>query len=273
MTHEDVVDWKLAAIQGEENTEMSKGMWAYLEQHPELQRELEFIETVYAKHEVEEQTPSAAMDANFYQMLSRAQAQVPSTLRRQNEAQPKEDWWQQFKQWWLSPRPVAQFAALGLVFALGFNVNSGPDVNAEPELASLQQEVSSLNTMLALNLLEKSSASERLSGVAYSRASDLTNPLLQEKLTKLIRTDSSTSVRLAVLNRLAQLQNIQPYADILFELGADNENALMQFSAVRILLGSEDPKIQKQLVELAKRENLNPDIKALILAKNQQTFA
>jgi len=189
------------------------------------------------------------------------------------QEQGKKDWFQLFKQWWLSPRPVAQFAALGLVFALGFNLNTGPESTAEPELASLQHEVASLNTMLALNLLERSSASERLSGVAYSKVSELTNPVLQQKLTNLIKNDSSTSVRLAVLNRLALLQDIQPYADILMELSADNDNALMQFSAVRILLGSDNKTIQKRLNELAKDENLNPDIKALILAKNQQTFA
>ena len=275
MTFEQVIDWKLATLTEGADSHMTAEMAEYVNQHPELQQELEFIEAFYADSAVFNKTPSASMDAGFYQMLSKAQAAVPSQTQQLNDAEQTNNtsWVEALQSWLWSPRPVAQFAALALVFAVGFNANQGPQDGGAPELASLQHEVASLNTMLALNLLERSSASERLSGVAYSKVSELTNPVLQQKLTNLIKNDSSTSVRLAVLNRLALLQDIQPYADILMELSADNDNALMQFSAVRILLGSDNKTIQKRLNELAKDENLNPDIKALILAKNQQTFA
>ena len=66
-----------------------------------------------------------------------------------------------------------------LVFILGFNLNQAP-INEKSDIAfnNLQQEVSSLSTVLAISMLQKSSASERLSGVAFSRQTDLSNPLL-----------------------------------------------------------------------------------------------
>jgi len=275
MTFEQVIDWKLATLTEGADSHMTAEMAEYVNQHPELQQELEFIEAFYADSAVSNKTPSASMDAGFYQMLSKAQAAVPSQMQQLNDAEQTNNtsWVEALQSWLWSPRPVAQFAALALVFAVGFNANQGPQNGGAPELASLQQQVSSLNTMLALNLMDKSSASERLSGVAYSRESDLSDPLLQQKLTDLIQNDSSTSVRLAVLNRLSQLSDLSPYTEILLALTADNNNALIQFAAVRILLNSADKDIQQKLQTLAADERLNPDIRQLISNRNAQTFA
>ncbi len=139
-------------------------------------------------------------------------------------------------------------------------------------LVNLQHEVSSLNTMLAISLLDKSSASERLSGVAYSRSSDVTNPILQDKLVELIQSDKSTSVRLAVLNRLQEMKSIEKYSEQLLLLVNNESNVLVQISLCRLLLSNGSTETITQLKKLLSTTDLNPEVREILQADSARSF-
>jgi hypothetical protein len=272
MNHNDIIDWKVSSLTAptaENNDEMKSDMKHYIEQHPELQTELIFIESFWSNR-FEDEIPSSQMDANFYQMLSKAQVvNHSSDINQQNSKQPIVE---QLKRFFI-PQSFAQFAMLGLVIVVGFNLNSAATFNESSSgLANLQHEVSSLNTMLAISLLDKSSASERLSGVAYSRSSDVTNPVLQGKLVELIQSDKSTSVRLAVLNRLQEMKSIEKYSEQLLLIINNESNVLVQISLCRLLLSNGSSETITQLKELLSTTNLSPEVREILQADSARSF-
>jgi hypothetical protein len=281
MTDNDIIEWKITSLVNSNKmlneNEVPEDIQAYLFQRPELSKELDFIEQFWQYDTAVLENPSAQMDANFYQMLSKAQSvnNIEKPLKNEiNEGVASNN-----KGILglitkvLSPQPLAQFAMLGLVFVIGFNVNQPTPTDIDFKgLTSLQEEVSSLNTMLAISLLDKASASERLSGVAYSRSSDLSNPVLQEKLIALIQSDKSTSVRLAVINRLHGIKSIDLYSEQLLLLFTKESNVLVQIALCQLLLSTGSSETIGQLNNLLKTNDLNPEVREIIKANTTRSF-
>jgi len=293
MKHNEVIDWKVNSLINKSTDVMPDDMCDYLNKHTELAEELTFIERFWQSDIKDSVTPSAQMDANFYQMLSKAQAaqidsnevdvkveQATTVIKTNNISDIKKEknnssvsLISHILTWLVTPQAIGQFAMLSLVFVIGFNVNQQPfEQTPEQGLAKLQQEVSSLNTMLALTLMDKSSASERLSGVAYSRSSDLNNPILQERLISLIQNDKSTSVRLAVIKRLNDLSSIEDYSDALFQIITNENSVLVQLAACRLILNKGSDVVQRQLKELLLNENINPELRDVLQTHAARSF-
>ena len=165
-------------------------------------------------------------------------------------------------------KPIAQFAALGLVFSLGFNANKNDNnivseddnLTASTGIANLQQEVSSLSAMLALSMLDRSSAAERLTGVAYSQQTDLTNPLLMETLLSTLENDRSTAVKLAIINTLNHLPNISGQESQLLALTIKENNTLVKIELCGLLLNVGSEVTKNQLLKTLNASELNPDV-------------
>jgi len=271
MTNQEIIDWKLASLANSDSSQLSEEMQRYLEDNDQLQEELQFIECFWT-HDVKPLVmPSDKLDANFYQMLSRAQSaqqgvnQAPS----QKQSLPL---FNKIKSW-LMPVPIAQFATLALVFTLGFNLNQAPSNNKNNELFSgLQQEVSSLTTVLAISMLQKDSASERLSGVAYSRQTDLSNPVLIEQLIELLARDKSTSVRLAIINSLSDLKSFGSSEQQLFTMAKQEENLLVQIELCRLLLNYGSIEIKTLLKDPTNKQFLKPETQEFIQAQSMASY-
>ena len=206
-------------------------------------------------------------------MLSRAQsAQQQCGYRDSTDKQSQQPLLEKLKAWFM-PTPIAQFAALVLVFILGFNLNQAP-INEKSDIAfnNLQQEVSSLSTVLAISMLQKSSASERLSGVAFSRQTDLSNPLLVKQLITLLARDKSTSVRLAIINSLSDLKSFGSAEQQLFSLAIQEENLLVQIELCRLLLNYGSSNIQNLLTEPTNQQKLKPEVREFIQSQLMASF-
>ena len=277
MKNQKIIDWKIASLANNDNSELSEDLQNHLEQSSELQAELLFIEQFWI-HDVEPLVmPSDKLDANFYQMLSRAQSAQqqtvpqPSDYRSSSQEQPL-SLMDKLKRWFM-PMPIAQFATLTLVFVLGFTLNKAPNnaINNE-SYTGLQQDISSLTTVLAMSMLQKGSASERLSGVAYSRQTDLSNPLLVEQLIALLARDKSTSVRLAIINSLAQLTSFAASEQQLFTLAIQEENLLVQIELCRLLLNYGSANMKSLLTEQANQQHLKPEVQAFIKAQSVASY-
>jgi len=270
MNNQDIIDWKIASLANNNANELTKEMQTYLKGNSPLQAELHFIEQFWENDIKPEITPSDKLDVNFYQMLSRAQsAQYDSSAQISVHASASEEKQSlpliETVKRWLMPTAIAQFATLSLVFALGFNLNqtSNNQQNSE-QYSGLQKEISSLTTVLAMSMLEKDTASERLSGVAYSRQTDLSDPLLVKQLITLLARDKSTSVRLAIINSLGQLSSFDSSEQQILTLAIKEENLLVQMELCRLLLNYGSIDIKKSLTEQANLQFLKPEVREFI---------
>ncbi len=277
MKNQEIIDWKIASLANNVSSELSAEMQSYLNGNSQLQEELLFIEQFWTNDIKLSVMPSDKLDANFYQMLSRAQSAQHETTLQQNEHRSPEE-----KRplsligtvkRWLMPKPIAQFATLTLVFVLGLNVNqaSNNDRN-NATYSGLQQDISSLTTVLAMSMLQKDSASERLSGVAYSRQTDLSNPLLLEQLIALLARDKSTSVRLAIINSLEQLKSFASSEQQLLTLAIQEKNLLVQIELCRLLLNYGSVDIKKSLTEQTNQQLLKPEVREFIKAQSMASY-
>ncbi len=275
MKNQKIIDWKIASLANNDSSELSEEMQSYLEQNSQLQEELLFIEQFWTNDAKPLVMPSDKLDANFYQMLSRAQSvqqQSPHQYSGQPETAPPVSLIDKVKSWFM-PTPIAQFATLTLVFVLGFNLNQAPNNEKNSAAYSgLQEDISSLTTVLAMSMLQKDSASERLSGVAYSRQTDLSNPLLVEQLIKLLARDKSTSVRLAIINSLGELESFGASEQQLFTLAIKEENLLVQIELCRLLLNYGSVEIKNLLTEQATQQQLKPETQEFIKAQSTASY-
>jgi hypothetical protein len=277
MNNQKIIDWKIASLANNDNSELSEEMQSYLDQSSELQAELLFIERFWTNDIKPLVMPSDKLDANFYQMLSKAQSAQQHTAQQQNDYRSSSQEQslsviERIKSWF-TPTPIAQFATLTLVFVLGFNLNQTPNNEQNNEAYSeLQQDISSLTTVLAMSMLQKDSASERLSGVAYSRQTDLSNPLLVEQLIALLARDKSTSVRLAIINSLGQLQSFGSSEQQLYTLAIEEENLLVQIELCRLLLNYGSADIKNLLTEKAHQQQLKPEVREFIQAQSMASY-
>ncbi|WP_019029489.1 HEAT repeat domain-containing protein [Colwellia piezophila] len=282
MKNQKIIDWKIASLANNDNSELSEEMQSYLKGNKQLQEELLFIEQFWTNDVKPLVMPSDKLDANFYQMLSRAQS-VQQYSTQQETAQPLNDYRSSSKEpshslmdkvkSWFMPTAIAQFATLALVFVLGFNLNQTPNNDRNSESYSgLQQDISSLTTVLAMSMLQKDSASARLSGVAYSRQTDLSNPLLVEQLIKLLARDKSTSVRLAIINSLGELASFGSSEQQLFTLAIKEENLLVQIELCRLLLNYGSVEIKNLLTEQGNQQHLKPEVQEFIKAQSIASY-
>jgi len=277
MTNQEIIDWKIASLTNNDSSELSAEMQSYLNGNKQLQEELLFIEQFWTNDIKPPVMPSDKLDANFYQMLFSAQSALHETTQQQNEYSSPEkkralSLIDTVKSW-LMPKHIAQFATLTLVFVLGLNVNQAPnnDIN-NATYSGLQQDISSLTTVLAMSMLQKDSASERLSGVAYSRQTDLSNPLLVEQLIALLARDKSTSVRLAIINSLSQLKSFASAELQLLTLAIQEKNLLVQIELCRLLLNYGSADIKKSLTEQTNQQLLKPEVREFIQAQSMASY-
>lgn len=257
MNHQDVIEWKISQlIEGQtDDSKMSTQMSDYVAAHTDLQQELVFTETFYLQQPALVEPPSAMLRQNFYQML--------------DKQSNKTSWIAALKRW-LAPNPIPQFVALAAVFYLGFNLNGDEQqidqvaATSTDRLVTLEQEVSSLTSLVAIAMLQKSSASERLSGVAYSKRTGLDNPKLNQTMIDLLQTDSSTAVRLAIINALEQSDGVAQNETVLSEIALSDSNSLVQMELFRLLLTQGSPAVTQKLLQALNNVELNQDVKQFI---------
>ncbi len=275
MNHQTIIDWKLATINKGVSTELAltEEMQQYIVLHPELEEELAFIDAFWPQESQEQ--PSGELDKRFYKMLLQAQTAQQSTKASQVIEQTEHKGIITKIRNWLSMntvKPVAQFATLGLVFVLGFNANNSgtnvDDIAANTGIENLQQEVSSLSTMLALSMLEKSSAAERLTGVAYSQETDLTNPMLMKTLMSTLENDRSTAVKLAIINTFSSLPDISAQESGLIALTLKEDNTLVKIELCSLLLNVGTQQTKSRLLTQLKESELTPDMAEFLMKVN-----
>ena len=184
-----------------------------------------------------------------------------------------------FRRW----LPLAAMLLLGL--GLGYLTfgRRGDDV------ALLRQEVGDLHSMVALSLLEKGSASERLQGVAFSRDSlgalgagrgalpglddqggqgqggqrDQSEQVVAALFTRLLE-DPNVNVRLAALEALRPTANRADHRGRLVEAVSRQDSPLVALSLIDLLIESGTPAARHDLEQLLANDQLDPVVRGYL---------
>ena len=256
MKIEDIIEHKIKFLSGNATADISPEMQSFVDSNSELQQELTFIESFWSNNKVHaDKQPSAAMDARFYQMLSKAQSAAASTPKLAPSPSMIENIVN-----WFAPKYLIQLAAAAAIFTVGFQMNSSPAGIPKENVASLQTEVKSLSTLVALSMLQNNSASERLSGVSYVVNSDQSNPVLSAKLIDMLNNDDSTAVKLSVINALANRSSIKAIEQDLLSSVTTQEHALVQIKLIDVLLSKGNPDIHQSINQMAEDGTLSGDV-------------
>jgi hypothetical protein len=263
MNHQDIIAKKIDFLGGHSSQDISQEMQSIVEADKALAAELNFIESVWTDETIDSQAhPTANLDARFYQMLSQAQSFQTQSIQTQSAqeatAEPK-GFFGLLKQIF-SVQPVAQFALLAMLFMGGWiakDFNQPSNVNLT---AKLENQIDSLNVMVALSMLQNNSTTERLAGVSYAKQSGINDKKITQILFNILHSDNSDAVRLAAIDVLSmQAQEVSVQNKLLDSLN-NSQSSMVQASIARVLLNRHQQFNQKELLEIFNSKKLDKEV-------------
>lgn len=255
MNNDEIIHHKIATLSGHDTDQLTVSQKQQINDNPALQKELAFIETLWQPEAVSLDEPTEQLDAKFYKMLASAQASPSRPSQRRS--------WGQWVQKVLWGAPAFQVCALVVVFLIGFNLNTRS--SDESKLALLNEQVSSLNTMMAITMLQQTSASEQLAGVAYSQEADLKHERLSSLLLQTLSNENSAPVKLAIINTLSRAP-ISHIEKPLIEIATNQSSVLVQIELIRLLIAKGSNQSIETLMHQLSQETLHPDVNQLLQA-------
>jgi len=204
---------------------------------------------------VADREPSENLRRNFYHALSEA-------------ARPP--WWRAWLDALRHPL-VPAFATLVIGLAIGSQL--GAPGQSAPEIDALRAEVESLNTTVALTLMDKDSAGERLQGITVA-ANLGPDPRLGQALLQVAANDSSTSVRSAAIDALGpHMQRDAGIAAEIERLLMDTSSPLVQLALAELIMRFGENDQLRRLIDAAEGKRLLPDVNDYITNRIERNQA
>ena len=187
------------------------------------------------------------------------------------------------------PSAIRRWLPLAAMLLLGLGLGYLTFGRRGDDVALLRQEVGDLHSMVALSLLEKGSASERLQGVAFSRDSlgslgagrgalpgpddqgdqgqggqrDQSEQVVAALFTRLLE-DPNVNVRLAALEALRPTANRADHRGRLVAAVSRQESPLVALSLIDLLIESGTPAARHDLEQLLANDQLDPVVRGYL---------
>jgi anti-sigma-K factor RskA len=214
-----------------------------------------------------EEKPSAESRQRFEAMLHAYSATASEIAPAHSNARPsrpvatKPSW--NFLEWLRSPMGAVSWSAALLIIGLfvGTQIGNRTTPAHSDEIASLHAEVTSMRQLVALSMLQQSSASERLQGVSWSNREDHLDPQVQSALMRTLRYDGSVDVRLAALDALSRHAAQPQVRNGVLEALPEQQSPLVQVAMIDQLTEWRDPDAAQHLRKFEQTPNLNPAVK------------
>lgn len=198
--------------------------------------------------------PSAALDKRFYTMLAEEQ-----------QAQHRGSSWNRFFMW---PQfiPKLGFASLMLAagIAVGYLLRSPGGSSQNDQIHLLSQQVSDLQEMMMLSLLEKGSATERLKAVGLTQEMDDASKKVTNALIKTLNEDDNVNVRLAALEALKPYTGDGNVRQALIRSISRQESPLVQMSLAELMVALQEKSAVTELEKIVKSEKTPSEVKRKI---------
>jgi hypothetical protein len=212
--------------------------------------DLENLTVVWAKLGVlPEEQPSGAVRSRFYAMLEEFKtAEAPRPAWRE---------WFSFRR----PAFAASFSALLLLIGLGAGwlMNGGPA--GRQKYASLSSEVQSMRQEMAVSLLGRSSATERIQGVGYTAGVEEPNDATLAALFDAVDRDPNPNVRLAAVEALYLFRDRPGVRESLVNSLSVQTYPLVQVALIDVLVEVREARAAAALKALVEGDELTPEVK------------
>lgn len=166
-----------------------------------------------------------------------------------------------------SGRSILSLAAALLVgLAIGWWLPRNLDPG-HPSIAGLHQEVTELQRLIALGLLQQDSAVARLQGVSHSARDGRLDPELVPVLIETLRSDPNVNVRLAALDALAPSAGRREIRTALAESLPEQDSPLVQIAVVDLLCEINGAPSRRAIELLLERTDLRPEVREFAVSR------
>lgn len=260
MTCQNIKELFPEFLTGELDRETQERVQNHLASCNSCREELENLSAIWTKLGViPEEQPSGEVRTRFYTMLEAykqgmAEERKPSRFKKMFAGAFEHAW---------PKRPAFQFS-MALVFLVvgvtaGFFLSSLGQNGAQ--LAELQNEVQDMQQTLAISLLDRPSANERLQGVTISARMDNPNAQTLEALLYTLNNDKNVNVRLAAVDALYLFHNYPGVKEGLLQSLKNQPSPLIQVALIDLIVNMRERQAVDSLRLLLEDERLNPDVK------------
>ena len=195
--------------------------------------------------------PSQSLDRKFYQMLSDAQGQRESAFS-----------WTEFFSWRaFAPKLALASVMLMAGIAAGYFLRTGVPAQRDQQIEVLSQQVSDLQEMMMLSLLEKGSATERLRAVGLTYEMDEASKKVTGALIRTLNQDDNVNVRLAALEALKPYATDSSVREALIRSIAKQESPLVQVSLAELMVALQEKGAATEFEKLVESGNIPAEVK------------
>ena len=214
--------------------------------------DLENLTVVWAKLGVlPEEQPGGGLRHRFYTMLE------AELIAARAEGRPG---WRELVTL-QTPAFAAAFSAILLLFGLGAGwLLKGGRAGGE-RYARLTSEVQDMRQQVALSLLSRASATERIQGIGYSAAVDNPNDTTLSALFDAVDSDPNPNVRLAAVDALYLFRDRPGVSERLVRSLSVQAYPLVQVALIDFLVEVREARAAEALKLLIERDELTPEVK------------
>ena len=221
--------------------------------------DLEDLTVVWAKLGVlPEEQPGGAVRSRFYAMLEDCKGKIEAERKH---AQPARSRW---TDWFTFRRPAfaASFSAFLLLVGIGAGWLMTGGRQGGDRFASLSREVQDMRQQVALSLLSKPSASDRIQGIGYSAEVKNPNGTTLAALLKAVDSDPNPNVRLAAVDALYLFRDRPGVRESLVKSLSVQSYPLVQVALIDFLVEVRETRAIEALKKLIDAGELTPEVKA-----------
>ena len=213
--------------------------------------EIEGLSALWAKLGVlPQEQPSGGLRANFYAMLEDYKTKPANRLR---------EFWKAF---WSFRKPAYGFS-FGLTL-LVVGIGAGAFLaggNGSGKMTALHQELQDMRQTVALSMLDRSSATERLEGISWSAGLDKPGEKTIVALVNKLDGDPNVNVRLAAVDALYLFRGDPVVKESLIRSLAKQESPLVQVALIDLLVEIRERRAADALKQLIGNAHLAPQVK------------
>ena len=212
--------------------------------------DLENLTVVWAKLGVlPEEQPTSAVRSRFYAMLEEFKSADA----------PRPAW----REWFSFRRPAfaASFSALLLLFGLGAGWLMNGGAAGRKKYASLSREVQDMRQEMAVSLLGRPSATERIQGVGYTAGVEQPNDATLAALFDAVDRDPNPNVRLAAVEALYLFRDRPGVRESLVKSLSVQTYPLVQVALIDFLVEVREARAAAALKALVASDELTPEVK------------
>lgn len=226
----------------------------YVDEGHILMEEVKAIMELQAKIEnAEAPVPSEKLSANFYGMLAEAQrSEVTST---------KEESFLDLLNRLFFGSPVGKLAFGMSLLVIGVFVGN---TFGDSKYESLTSQVTDMQEMMMISMLEEESVTERLKGIQMSNELPMTNEKVTTALFTTLNNDRSTNVRMAALSALSPYTSNPTVREGLIKSIAKQESPLMQMALAELMVELQEKKSIDEFKQILEKEETPEEVKTTL---------